>query len=419
MIRIGVIGCGRIVNAHLQGFRVLRERGLGEFRITAFAARPGKIDDARQFCRRGWVAPRTFHPPRGPRSVDPLLAPYTPVSDFQDDIEARPYEDYRRMLADDVCDAVLDTTSVFAHHQVTCDALEAGKHVLVQKPMAISVKAARRMCERAEANGRVLAVVEVARYADKTRAQKWAFESGLLGEPQLGFVGAVGGRWSPDRICADTPWRHLKLQAGGGPAIDLGPHFFDEMRYLFGEVIEVTGVTCMVETRRHRRDERGGIVESVEPDVDDTFTAVVRFASGARATIFWSWGGHGEGTGIAGGPVYYGSRGSIKGGTLALDDGTRGDLIERFRAEADPAMLDRWFPSGGQDAFALNQYDWLRAIAEPGHTCETDGREGLMDLAASFAILESSHARRTVTFEEVLSGQLDASQRPINEHYGL
>ena len=62
MIRIGIVGCGRILNAHLQGYKKLRELGVDNFRITALAAR--QEDDARMFVRRG----------EGPPPRPPVLA---------------------------------------------------------------------------------------------------------------------------------------------------------------------------------------------------------------------------------------------------------------------------------------------------------------------------------------------------------
>jgi predicted dehydrogenase len=351
--------------------------------------------------------------------TDPLGCTYTPVSDFQDDIEPVPYDDYRKMLADDVCDAVLDTTSLFAHHDVVCDSLNAGKHVLVQKPIAVSVKAARKMCDLADEKGLALGLVETARYAEFTRAQHWAFASGFLGRPQLVFMGAIGTRWSPDRITAETPWRHRKLEAGGGGSIDIGVHFFHHMRHVLGEVVDVTATASTIEKTRCNRNQAGEILDEIECDVDDTFVATSRFASGAQATMVWSWACHGETSGFDGDTVLYGSKGSIKGGKFTLDDGTTGDLIERFRAEVGPEELERFYPAGVRDEFALNQYDFLRKLEDPSYEMETTGRDGLSDLAASYAILESSEARRTVTMDEVLNGQLNTYQQPINAHYGL
>jgi hypothetical protein len=70
------------------------------------------------------------------------------------------------------------------------------------------------------------------------------------------------------------------------------------------------------------------------------------------------------------------------------------------------------------DSFALQQYDWLKAVES--HTQpETDGNEGLRDLAASFAMIESSRLGRTVALDDVLSGRVEGYQSEINLHYGL
>ncbi|MBI3468623.1 MAG: gfo/Idh/MocA family oxidoreductase, partial [Planctomycetes bacterium] len=86
--------------------------------------------------------------------------------------------------------------------------------------------------------------------------------------------------------------------------------------------------------------------------------------------------------------------------------------------QASPARQAADFPLGLDDSFALNQYDWLSAVRDRRDP-ETSGREGLRDLAAAYAILESAHARRTVAVEEVLSGELREFQRPIDQHFGI
>ena len=65
------------------------------------------------------------------------------------------------------------------------------------------------------------------------------------------------------------------------------------------------------------------------------------------------------------------------------------------------------------------KYDWLRGIEAGGRPPETSGEEGLRDLAAAYAILESAVAGRALRLEEVLSGAADAYQRCIDRHYGL
>ena len=86
MIRIGIVGCGRILNAHLQGYQRLRELGIDNFRITALCAR--REEDALMFRRRG-EGPPPRPPVLDPSTGDPLAAPHTYLSDFQDDVERR------------------------------------------------------------------------------------------------------------------------------------------------------------------------------------------------------------------------------------------------------------------------------------------------------------------------------------------
>ncbi|MCS7219897.1 MAG: Gfo/Idh/MocA family oxidoreductase [Anaerolineae bacterium] len=415
MIRIGIVGCGRILNAHLQGYKKLRELGLDNFRITALVAR--READARMFLRRG-EGPPPRPPVLPPESGDPLAAPHTYLSDLQDDVDVQVYTDYREMLERAPVDAVNDFTSLAMHHQVGLAALSAGKHLLTEKPLAISVRAARRMVELAQQRGLTLGVFENVRQLRIVRAAHWAVRRGLIGRPQMAIIGSLGGLWSPDRVVADTPWRHRKLEAGGGGAVDIGVHHFHWLRYVLGEVAWVSAVTRTFEPVRYRRDEAGRIVETVTADVDDTYLAVAGFEDGAIAQMLWSWAGRGEPLEIPGTPAFYGSEGCIKGSELIYGDSRRESLMERFEREMSAEERERFFPLGLTDPFAIQQLDWLRAI-EQGCDPETSGREGLRDLACAFALLESATLGRRVTVEEVLSGVVAAYQADIDAHYQL
>lgn len=415
MIRIGIVGCGRILNAHLQGYKRLRELGIHNFRITALVAR--REDDARMFLRRG-EGPAPRPPVLPPESGDPLAAPHTYLSDFQDDVDVQVYTDYREMLEQAPVDAVNDFTSLAMHHQVGLAALAADKHLLTEKPLAISVKGARRMVELAQQRGLTFGVFENVRQLRIVRAMRWAVQRGLIGRPQMAVIGSLGSLWSPDRVVADTPWRHRKLEAGGGGAVDIGVHHFHWLRYVFGEVAWVSAVTRTFEPVRYRRDEAGRIIETVTADVDDTYLAVAGFEDGAIAQMLWSWAGRGEPLEIPGTPAFYGSEGCIKGDALIYSDGQRESLMERFEREMSTEERERFFPLGLTDPFAIQQLDWLRAI-EQGRDPETSGREGLRDLACAFALLESATLGRRVTVEEVLSGAVAVYQADLDAHYHL
>ncbi len=414
MIRIGIVGCGRILNAHLHGYRKLREAGFDNFRITALVAR--NRDDALMFRTRG-EGPTPRPPVLPPESGDPLAAPHLYLSDFQPDTDVAIFTDYREMIASGLVDAVNDFTTLSMHHQIGVAALEAGLHLLTQKPLAISVRAGRLMVDAAQQKGLTLGLFENVRQSSHVRAAHWAVAQGLIGDLQMALFGGIGGPWSPTVIVAETPWRHRKLEAGGGGAIDIGVHVMHWLRYVCGEVATVSGTVRTLEPTRYLHgDPSTGV--SVEANVDDTYMATVTTERGALAQLIFSWGGHGEAAGFPGGPIFYGSKGCIKGGEIILDDGSRQNLNEIFRAQADPKLLARFFPHGFEDPYTIQQWDWLDAIGRGGQP-ETDGSEGLHDLAAAFAMIESSHLGRTVTLEEVLSGKVDGYQREIDEFYGI
>jgi 1,5-anhydro-D-fructose reductase (1,5-anhydro-D-mannitol-forming) len=369
------------------------------------------------FLQRG-EGPEPRPPVLDPATGDPLAAPHTYLSDFQDDVRPSVFTDYRELIVSGQVDAINDLTTLSQHHQVGVAALEAGLHLLTEKPLALTVRAARRMVDLAEARGLTLGVVENVRQGTAVRAAAWAVRHGLIGDVQLALMGSLGGLWSPDRVAADTPWRHQRLLGGGGGSIDIGVHQMHWMRYVVGEVAAVSALARTLEPVRYRRDAAGHNTETVNADVDDTYLATLDFTNGAAGQLWWSWALHGASLAIPGSPVVFGTTGSITGGEIVRDDGSRESLERAFEQGLSAADREQFFPMGLRDPFAIQNLDWLLAI-EQGCDPETSGVEGLRDLACAFAILESSALGRPVSLDEVLSHSVDYYQRPIDEHYGL
>jgi 1,5-anhydro-D-fructose reductase (1,5-anhydro-D-mannitol-forming) len=415
-IKIGVVGCARILPAHLRGLAELQSNGFDDWRVTALCAR--KLEDAEMFRKRG-EGP-TPRPSVIKHAVnDPLNAPHRYVSDLHEDDLPDLFTDWREMLRVADVDAVLNLTPLGIHHEVTLDALRAGKHVLVEKPFAISVKAGRLMVEEAKARGLSLGVAEELRYLESTRHLRWALDQGLIGPLQMWISGGMGSLdWGPDRIIAKTAWRHRKLEGGGGPAVDGAVHLFDQLRFLCGEIEEISAMAPRFEARRYTSDESGRVVDSVDNEVEDAYFAHLRFESGAVGEVFGGVAGHGEPTGMRDGAALYGAKGVLKGGELVHDGGERAKLADLFERDASVELRERWFPRGIKEYFALELLDWLRSI-ETGRPMEASGEEGLRDLACSYAVLESATLNRPVRVADVLSGEAEAYQRAINEHYRL
>jgi len=412
MIRIGIVGCGRILAAHLNGYRILREAGFDNFRITALCAR--KIEDAQMYAKRGEGPPQRQAVSDSPG--DPLAVDDEYVSDFQDDVDVALYDNYEEMISKGPVDAINDFTSHGMHHLVADVACKSAKHLLTQKPLAVTVAAAKRMCEDFESASLTLGVFENVRFLDKARYLRWLIELGHIGTPQMFLLGNVGNWWAPDKVVAHTPWRHYKKLAGG-IALDLGVHQFHLARYLLGDLKSIAGTVQVLEPKRHFINAKGES-ESIDCDADDIFNATFTYSEGAFGSLTASWAGHGEGIHFGGGPVLYGSKGRVMGDTLTLDDGSTHSIKSLYNEHCDPARREREFPSGITNAFATSQLDWINSIEEK-RSPETSGREGLTDLAAAFAILESNLAGRRISVEEVINGSVSEYQIPIAEYYNL
>ncbi|MGA1198646.1 MAG: Gfo/Idh/MocA family protein, partial [Candidatus Latescibacterota bacterium] len=143
--------------------------------------------------------------------------------------------------------AVDVVTDPSVHHTVVCQALDLGLHVLVEKPMAISVKACQMMMDAAGRNGCKLSVAENYRRDPSARLTRHLLDTGRIGKPYMATLHAMRG----GNEIFITPWRHLKDR--GGPLIDMGVHYTDLIRYQLGDVEEVYGDARLVEPVRKKQ----------------------------------------------------------------------------------------------------------------------------------------------------------------------
>ena len=202
-IRVAIAGCGRISDLHEMGYR-----GREDARIVAVC------DTRRTHARakaKAW-------------GVDKV------------------YTDYQKLLADPEVDLVELLVPHHLHAEMTVAACEAGKHVSVQKPMALSAAEADRMIEAAGRAGVILRVFEnFVFYPPHVRA-KQMIEAGEIGEPQMIRMhvntGTQDAAWKVP--LSAWMWRFDEARCGGGPLVfDHGYHLFSLARYLMGEVERV------------------------------------------------------------------------------------------------------------------------------------------------------------------------------------
>jgi len=275
------------------------------------------------------------------------------------------------------------------------------------------------MCEAADETGRVLSVDENVHFSTGTVASRWAIQQGLIGDVQMVYRGVIGfASHRPDLATARTAWRHSKLGSGGGVSIDLGVHIFNGIRAICGPVTAVSATWQILEpTRVLLTDDDAEVAEEIPNEVDDAFFANFKLESGGQGHAAVARSTHGRRIGVPGGTNIFGTTGALSDGNYYCDDGASGNLIGKFKVEV-PDAYGAAFPAGVTDAYALEQLDFLLSIKDKRQP-KMNGVEGTIDLALSYAILESGLLGRDVTLEEMLSGEVEGYQKEINAHYGL
>lgn len=323
----------------------------------------------------------------------------------------RVFTDYRRMLDEDIVDAVDVVTDHKSHHTIVNDSLEAGLHCLVEKPLAITIRAARSMLDTARRTGKLLGVAENYRRAVNQRARRYALDQGLLGEPKIVIQIGISGR--PPQVVVGTPWRHRKLDAGMGWVLDMGVHETDLFRYLVGDVKQVFGSAKKLTPARYFIDALGIKSEALENSVEDAAFALLEFECGA--TGVWGLTSTGQGGEATSVPLtIYGEEGCLKGDTLFLDGGRRIEVEEFYKDSAPTELKRSQFPGGLTNPVTLEQLEFLRAISGDVEL-ETDGQAGLEAMAISCAVIESSEENLPLQIADVLQGRHTSYQDEIND----
>jgi predicted dehydrogenase len=196
---------------------------------------------------------------------------------------SRRYTDLNTMLRElPELDAVSVCTWNSQHAPCTIAALNAGKHVLCEKPMATNAQDAKAMLEAAEKNGKLLMIGFVRRFGNDCAVLQDFIEKGRFGELYYSKATYLRRKGSPGG------WFGDKSRSGGGPLIDLGVHVIDLARYLMGgcKPVSVYGATFhKLGDKRHIKAKADYVSDSRSKqdvfDVEDMATALVRFDNGS------------------------------------------------------------------------------------------------------------------------------------------
>ncbi len=203
-------------------------------------------------------------------------------------VQAVPYADYDRMLAEIEYDIVDVCTQNRVHAPAAIAALKAGAHVLVEKPMAMNAGECAAMIAAAKSNKRKLMVAQHMRFEARAEKLKEVIESGALGA-----IYTAETKWLRRRGIPGWGVFHLKKESLGGPLIDIGVHMMDLCIWLMGSPKPVAAsgkVYRMFGDRKDLFNADWGVPYKPEVfDVEDFAVALVRFEKGMTMTMSVSW----------------------------------------------------------------------------------------------------------------------------------
>ena len=294
------------------------------------------------------------------------------------------YATVEQLLANPEIDAVSICAANFAHAELTIAALNAGKHVLCEKPMAITLEECEAMVEAAKKNDKYLMIGHNQRLAKAHATAKKLIDDGLIGD--IVTFRTTFGHGGPETWSVDpglNTWFFDKSRAAMGAMADLGIHKTDLIQFLTSQ--KVIRTTARV-TTLDKKDASGNLIS-----VDDNAICIYEMSGGAFGTMTASW-------------TYYGAEDNS---TVLY--GTKGIM----RIYDDPAIsIKVILADGGKisyDVEAIQTNDnqtksgvidlWMESLVE-NKAPEISGESALAAMRAVFASIQSSETGKAVEIPE-------------------
>jgi predicted dehydrogenase len=280
-------------------------------------------------------------------------------------------------------DAVIITTPSGAHREPALAAAQAGKHVVVEKPLEITPARCDDIIRGCEKHGVRLCTIFPSRFADSSVVLKQAVDAGRFGKLTLGETACKW--WRSQAYYDDGGWKGTQALDGGGALMNQAIHSVDLLLWMMGEATHVSGFTA---TLAHERIE-----------VEDTAVAVIRFASGALGVIQATTSVH------PGYPKTISVHGDKGSAVIEQEDVLRWDFTPPLPTDDDvkARFAAKVGASGGAaDPKAISHEghrrqlaDFVQAIRE-GREPTVDGKEGRKAVELICAIYESNRSGRTI-----------------------
>ncbi|MGG6312740.1 Gfo/Idh/MocA family protein [Paenibacillus macerans] len=340
MIKVAIVGTGSIAGVHL----------------AAYAGFPGRCKVIALVDRQGDKAQKLKE---------------------EHALDCGMFNDYEALLDNPELDLVSICTPPYTHAEIASAFLRAGKHVLVEKPMAPSLSECDRMLEAASHSAGILSVVGQNRFYDPIQKVKKVIESGLAGR----IVHAeANSYWWRGHSYYDVDWRGTWEKEGGGCVINHAVHHIDMLQWVMGMPTAVQAVTA---NTSHDNSE-----------VEDLSTAILTFPDGSLGQITSSVVHHGEEQRL----VFQGRRAKVsmpwqlyasaeQSGGFPQRNPALEEEIERFAAGIEPL---KYTGHAGQID------DVLTAIETGSRQVLIDGSEGRKSIELVMAIYEAAATGKPV-----------------------
>ncbi|MBO8163943.1 MAG: Gfo/Idh/MocA family oxidoreductase [Brevibacillus sp.] len=295
-------------------------------------------------------------------------------------------DDYREIMEDETIDAISDCSSNETHHVISTTALRHGKHVLCEKPLAVTCEQAAEIIRASKESGKILMVGHNQRLTAAHQKAREILASGELGSV-LSYKTNFGHKgpeyWSATK--GKATWFFDKQRSVLGVAGDLGIHKVDLMRYLLqDEFAEVTAVEGVLD----KTDEQGQPIP-----VCDNMLCLFKMRSGILGTAAFSWTWYGEEDNST---ILYCERGELR---IYPDPAYQLEVVkgnrERIRYQLEAIQTnDNQTNSGVIDAFV----DSILHGKEP----PVSGEDGMIALQVVLAALESARTGAKVTIPAIV-----------------
>ena len=344
MINIGIIGCGKIAQVR---------------HIPEYAENPD-------------VKLAAFFSPNRARAQEQA-----------DKYGGKVYDTAEALLADPDIDAVSICAANYAHAELSIQALNAGKHVLCEKPMATTLADCEAMVECAKKNGKFLMIGHNQRLAKAHMEAKRLIDEGLIGDiitfrTSFGHGGPETWSISPGK----NVWFFDKKKAAMGVIADLGVHKTDLIQYLTGQrVVRTTARLVTLD----KRGEDGELI-----GVDDNAVCIYEMSGGAFGTMTASWTYYGAEDNST---VLYGTKGIMR----IYDDPAHSIVVKLADGQEQVYDVEQIQTNDNQTKSGVIDL-WVDCLKN-NRAPEISGESALYAMRAVFASIESSQTGKTVEIE--------------------